>query len=148
MENSLNSLSKAPQSKLNQLKSTIAETMESLMHILNRNIESFGEFGIKIAEKIKNLGLKFKNYLLADKEIILHNTLRTMLSELNQSLDKKNNEFSQEGRKIYSILQEVHDRIESRLVADPSYQKEFAFLYREDIKPQFNSIESKLTLGS
>ncbi len=129
------------------MKNTIAETLEKLVAVLDRTIDSIWAFGIKIAEQIKQLWEKFKNFLLADKEILLHSNMRNLLQELNRSLDHWDAEIHNNPGKIYGFLQNIGDLLQTRLLQDPSYGKEFSFLYTEDIRPEIEKAVSKLTIS-
>lgn len=134
--------------RLEQIKDTIAETMEKLAAVLDRTIDSMWAYGIKIAEQIKQLGEKFKDFLLADKEIILHSNMKNILQEINNALDQWDAELINNPKKLYGMLQEVDDLIAGRMTNDSSYKKNFSWLYTEDIKPQITAAIAKLRIAA
>ena len=129
---------------LNQMTNMIAETMETLVVLLDRSVDAVGKFARGVVQGAKKLADQFKSFLFADKEIILHKHAHHLMLDIYNGLKNGDKELQKNSHKLYGMIQEMKDFFEGRLVWDASYRQHFSFLYVEDIKPEMEKIVNKL----
>jgi len=143
MTESISFSSESMSTGLNQLANMMAETMQSLVAILDRGIDAVSGFAQGVAQKVQKLAEQFKAFLLADKEIILHKHAHHLMKDLHRGLKAGDAELHNNSHKIFGMVQEMRDFFERRLL-DASYREYFSFLYVEDIAPEMDNVIAKL----
>ena len=116
MTESLNTSTESLSAGLNQMANMIAETMQILVSVLDRSIDSIGQFAGGVAQKVKKLAEQFKAFMLADKEIILHKHAHHLMMDIHNGLKQGDEELHKHSHKLFGLVQEMKDFFEHRLV--------------------------------